>query len=526
MPKFIIPILEKIKELPPSQKIILGIVISILISVAAVSIMWVRSPEYGLLYSNLNADDTAHIIKKLKDMKIPYKLKEGGRIYVPLDKVYELRIRLASEGLPKGEGVGFEIFDKTNFGISDFAQKINYIRALQGELARTIESLDEVEWARVHIAMPKESLFISRQKQPSASVVIKLKPNHGLSEEEIQGIVYLVSAAIPRLDAKRVILVDSEGHILAGANKNKMFSGNQIRIKNQIEQELEDKIVGLLEKVTGKDKVIAKVSVDMDFSRVEKKLETYDPYNVAIRSEQIIQKQSSGAETLPMGVPGVLSNIPNTNVSGTLNKNLNSTKNTQKESNKVVNYEIGKTVESIKEPIGRIIRISAAVLVDGKYNATDIAKLKLLVQKAIGYSKQRGDQIEIVNMPFKEIETEKQGHGIMVLLKNVPMISRVINPLIKGISATLIMFILVMSLKKILREIIIPKAPVETEKQEEETQELPKPVKDIEATELAEAEEIKALPVHEEVKKIAQEDPERVAYLTKLWLKEAKEENL
>jgi len=516
MPKFMTHIISKLKELTPIQKIALGVTASMLISVAMVSLLWIRSPEYGLLYSNLTPDDAAQIIKRLKETRVPYRLKESGKIYVPLEDVYELRIRLASEGLPKGGSIGFEIFDKNSFGISDFVQRINYIRALQGELARTIESLEEVEWARVHIAMPKESLFISKQKQPSASVVLKLKPNRILTEDQIQGIAYLVASAVPRLSSERVVIVDSEGHILAGVKKDELFSGNQIKIKNQIEQELEDKIISLLEKVTGKDKVIAKVSVDMDFSKIEKTLETYDPYNVAIRSEQIIQRQSSGTQVLPMGVPGVLSNLPDTNVSNA--KNVNLPKGNQKETNRVVNYEIGKTVQSIKEPIGRIVRISAAVLVDGKYSAADITKLKLLVQKAIGYSKQRGDQIEIVNMPFKQIETKSHKKGIIEILGSASLISKVISPLIKGIIATAIVFILVAGLKKIIKELPLQPSPPE------ETKELPRPTEKIELPELAKVEEVKALPVHEEVKRIARKDPEKVAYLTKLWLKEAKGE--
>ncbi len=512
---------ERLKELTPAQKIILGVVFSLLISVAVVSIMWIRSPEYGLLYSNLNPDDTAQIIKKLKDMRVTYKLKEGGRIYVPLEDVYELRVKLASQGLPRGGGVGFEIFDKTNLVISDFAQRINYLRALQGELSRTIESLEEVEWARVHIAMPKESLFISKQKEPSASVVLKIRPNRMLTEEEIQGIVYLVASAVPRLSSKRVVVLDSEGHILAGVKKQSLSSGAQIKIKNELEQEIEDKIVTLLEKVTGKGKVIAKVSVDMDFSEIKKNIESYDPYNVAVRSEQILQKKSTGDQPIPMGVPGVLSNIPNTSTSG-ISKQVSTQKNIQNETNKVVNYEIGKTVQSIKELAGRITRVSAAVLVDGKYSPSDMTKLKLLVQKAIGYSKQRGDQIEIVNMPFKEIKVASQEKDITAFFKQIPMLSHIIIPLIKGLMATTIMFLLIMSLRKLVKE-LIPQ-PVVVEKVEEESQEIPEPSNKIEAQKLAESEEIKVLPVHEEVKKIAKEDPERIAYLTRLWLKEAKEE--
>ncbi len=521
MKNFIVSIAERFKDLTPTQKIALGVVVSLLVSVAAVSIMWIRSPEYGLLYSNLSPDDTAQVIRKLKEMKVPYKLKEGGRIYVPFEDVYELRVKLASQGLPRGGGVGFEIFDKTNLGISDFAQRINYLRALQGELSRTIESLEEVEWARVHIAMPKESLFISKQKEPSASVVLKIRPNCMLTEEEIQGIVYLVASAVPRLSSKRVVVIDSEGHVLAGAKKQNMTSGTQIKIKNELEQELEDKIVSLLEKVTGKGKVIAKVSVDMDFSEIKKNIESYDPYNVAVRSEQIVEKKSTGAQPIPMGVPGVLSNLPNTGVSGT-SKQVSTQKNIQNETNKVVNYEIGKTVQSIKELAGRVTRISAAVLVDGKYSASDMAKLKLLVQKAIGYSKQRGDQIEIVNMPFKEMRIASQEKGIAAFLKQIPLLSHVISPLLKGIMAAVIMLLLIASLKKLLKELMPQPVPVEEVKKE--SQELPEPSNEIEAQKLSESEEIKALPVHEEVKKIAKEDPERIAYLTRLWLKEAKEE--
>ncbi len=521
MKQFVTSLLDRIKELTLTQKIALGVAISLLISVAVVSMMWISSPEYALLYSNLSPEDTAQVIKKLKEMRIPYKLKEGGRIYVPFEKVYELRIKLASQGIPKGKSVGFEIFDKTNFGMTDFAQKINYIRALQGELSRTIEALEEVEWARIHIAMPKESLFISRQKEPSASVVLKIKPNCFLTEEEIQGIVYLVASAVPKLSPKRVVVLDSEGHLLAGAKKEDVFLSNKIKIKNAVEQELEDKIIGLLEKVTGKGKVIAKVSVDMDFSEIKKDIETYDPYNVAVRSEQVVQKKSSGFQPFPMGVPGVLSNIPSSGTGGITTKQMSVQKSVNNETNRLVNYEIGKTVQSIKEAAGRITRISAAVLVDGKYSPSDIAKLKLLVQKAIGYSRQRGDQIELVNMPFKQVPLVSHEKGIIALLKNIPMFSHIISPLIKGTIAILLMLLLMVGLRKFIKEIIPQPVPVEEVK--EEVKELPESVK-IKPEELAESEEIKALPIHEEVKKIAKEDPERIAYLTKLWLKEAKEE--
>ncbi len=516
MKEFLEKIKERLDKLSPPQKIALGVIVALLISTALVSALWIRSPEYGLLYSNLTPSDAAQVVKRLKEMRIPYKLEEGGRIYVPLDKIYELRIKLASEGIPKGGKVGFELFDKTSFSISDFAQRINYIRALQGELERTIESLKEVEWARVHIAMPKESIFISKEKEPSASVVIKLRPNSLLTEDQIKGIVYLVASAVPRLSPKRVVVVDSEGNILAGAKKEEFLTGNQIRLKNQIEQDLEDKIVKLLEKVTGKGKVIAKVSVDMDFSKVEETVESYDPYNVAVRSEQIIQKQSTGTQIIPMGVPGVLSNLPDTNIS----TQTKFPKSSQKETNRIVNYEIGKTVKSIKEPVGRILRISAAVLVDGKYSPADIGKLKSLVQRAIGYSKQRGDQVELISMPFKEIEVMTPERGMVDILKNAVVISKIISPVIKGIVAIVIMLILIIALRKTVKEILPPALP-----KEEERKELPKPEeterqKGIKAEELAEAEEIKALPVHEEIRKIAKEDPEKVAYLTRLWLKE------
>jgi len=521
-------IIERFNKLSLIHKIAIGVVLSLLISIVVVSIIWIESPVYSILYYNLDTNDAAAVVNKLKEMRVPYRVKEPGKIYVPADEVYELRLKLASEGLPKGGSVGFEIFDKSNFGVSDFVQNINYIRALQGELSRTIASLEEIEWARVHIAMPRESLFVSRQRSPSASVVLKLKPNMALSDDQVQGIVYLVAAGVPKLESKDVVVIDTEGHVLAGGDKNNLFIGNQIKLKAQTERELEDKIQSLLERVVGPGKAIAKVSVDMDFSRVEKTQEIYDPDNVAIRSEQNVETQSLGGQAVPVGVPGVMSNLPHgNNLSG--NPTAPTARTNQRQNNKIINYEISKTVQSIKEPTGKIVRISAAVLVDGTYKEAngkvqyiprskeEMSKLKLVVQKAIGYSKKRGDQIEIVNVPFNKTLIKEEAPnkiGIADILKDKNFWYRIVNPLTKGLVIIAIMLILAAILKKILKEVPLPTPTPLPEG-------LPKSVKELETDKAGEG--VKALPLHEEIKEIAQQEPEKIAQIAKLWLKNVKE---
>ena len=519
-------ITNRIKALSLGQKIAFIIILILFLSSVIVSLLWLHTPEYQLLYGNLSQEDAGAVINKLKEMHIAYRLKNGGRdIYVPQDKVYETRLQLASEGLPKGGQIGFEIFDRNTLGITDFVQKLNYQRALQGELARTISSLNEIKWARVHIVMPKESLFTEEKKKPSASVLLKLTPNQTLPESQVRAITYLVASSVPELDPKDVVVVDTNGHMLAGGRKG-VFSGEwvgeKLKIQHQLETQLEQKVRELLERAVGPGKVIAKVSVDMDFSQIEKTQELYDPDQVVVRSEQQTEENAIGNETAPVGVPGVFSNLPQNQKQAS--NGTNTSPFQQKRINRVVNYEISKTIQHITNPMGKIKRISVAVLVDGIHKGDkyiprpeeEMAKLKAIVEKAVGFSKVRGDQIEVVNVPFDQsfIKEQLQMEGIATKLEKRRLWYRVIIAAFKGIVLITLLFVLARLLKNLLKP--VQELP--------SSQELPQPVRELEARigALPKTEDVEAL--REELRQIAQENPARIAQVAQTWLKEGNRE--
>lgn len=413
---------NKIAAVPASKKILAVAGIAAIIAVIIGIILWSNQPVYHPLYSNLSQEDAGAIAEKLKETKVPYQIKDGGSIMVPEDKVHELRLVLAGQGLPSGGGVGFEIFDRTNIGMTDFVQKLNYRRALQGELARTISQLAEVEHARVHLAVPEKALFSEKKEQPSASVVLKLRSGRTLLQNQVQGIVHLIASSVEGLKAQNVTVVDTNGNILSrpyGDTYGNHLTNYQVEYQRNLEKSLEERVQSMLEHAVGHGKVVVRVSSAVDFKQIETTEEKYDPENASVRSEQRTQENSSGSSTTASGVPGVLSNLPggkaeNPQVAGGKGGTSSETKKTQE----TVNYEINKTVSHILEPVGSLKRLSAAVLIDGNYEmikGTDgkelrkyiprpeeeIKKYTEIVKKAIGYNEERGDEVEVVSIPFE-----------------------------------------------------------------------------------------------------------------------------
>lgn len=383
-------------------------------------VLWSGRVDYQSLYTNLDTEDAGAIVAKLKEQKIPYQLAADGRtILVPKDQLYEVRMQLASEGLPQTGGVGFEVFDETKLGMSEFAQNVNYQRALQGELARSIHRISEVESARVHIVMPEKSLFIEQEEPASASVVLKLKTGKWLSQNQIAGIVHLVSSSVPRLSPENVTVVDNSGKLLAGSKKSPGDSAGsleQLEYQSRVERDLEHRVRTMLESALGNDKAIVRLSCAFDFQRQETTEERFLPDNQVVRSEQMFSESSQKAENIPQGVPGVRSNLPgerpapNTVLAGV-------TPGFEKQ-DRTVNYEIGKVINRIFEPVGEMTRVSVAVLVDGAYkqvvaedgasewqyvprSAEEMQKLENLVKRAVNFNSERGDQVELVNIPFE-----------------------------------------------------------------------------------------------------------------------------
>jgi flagellar M-ring protein FliF len=374
------------------QKVLLVVVAIGVIGAIIAMVTVVNQPTYATLFSNLNAQDAAKIVDKLKEKSVPYRLDDGGKsVLVPKEQVYELRLSLAGDGLPQSSVIGYEIFDRTNLGVSDFVQKVNYRRALEGELARTILQLDEVEGARVHLALPEKALFKEDEKPSTASVVLKLKSGKPLRRESVQGIAHLVAASVEGLETGDVSIVDSRGILLsdnAKANTVAAMTSTQYELQQQVETYLGRKAQSLLESVVGTGNAVVQVSADLDFRQVERTLEQYDPENTAVRSEQIAEDKSVTSDSAP----------PSTH------------------SSTVTNYEVNKTVEHIVENLGNIKRLTVAALVNGtpkvvetngqKTNENvprpkeDMDKMTDLVKKAVGFNPQRNDEVSVTNLSF------------------------------------------------------------------------------------------------------------------------------
>ena len=380
--------------------------------------LWTGKPDFQLLYSNLDSEDAGAILAELKDQKVPYQIASNGRsILIPSERIYESRLELASRGLPQGSGVGFEIFDNSKLGMTEFVQNVNYQRATQGELCRTINGFAEVESSRVHIVMPPKSLFIEEEKPATASVVLKLRRGKRLNNDQVQGIVHLVSSSVSGLNPENVTVVDNNGRMLAGFKPSStvgQVSSDQLEFQAKLEKSYQDRIKTMLETALGPGKAIVRVSCSMDFKRQEKTEETYQTDNKVVRSEQLFNETSNVGTTTPMGVPGVVSNLAEGRTQPTTNSQ---TPSFQKQ-DRTVNYEIGKVTSHTIEPVGQLSKVSVAVIVDGTYKSVkgakgqeeweysprtpeEMAKFEGIVKRAVNFDIKRGDEIEVVNIPFE-----------------------------------------------------------------------------------------------------------------------------
>lgn len=386
-------------------------------TLAIASVIWYGTrPEYKLLYANLPEQEAGRVVEQLGKMNIPYELGGGGTtIRIPDDKVYSVRLEMATQGIPKGEGVGFEIFDQsTMVGMTDFMQRMNYQRALQGELARTIESVAAVRKARVHLVLPKRSMFVSEEQQPSASVVMEL--GNSLNATQIDGIVHLIAAAVEGLAEDRVTLLDHKGNLIAGG-KQRDATGNLapdegLAMQRQVEKTLEERLQTMLDRLLGPDRSIIRVTAELDLARVERMKEDFNPEGQVPRSEQTVTENSQGAFGVG-GTPGVPPNDANETVAGG-NSGSNQSRNVERAT---VNYEISKTVDKVLMPVGGVKRLSVAVLVDGVYKSPkegedkvyqartqeEMEQLRRVVEQAVGFRKDRGDSIEVTNAPFEPV---------------------------------------------------------------------------------------------------------------------------
>ncbi|WP_312241794.1 flagellar basal-body MS-ring/collar protein FliF [Pantoea sp.] len=424
----------------PRIPLIIGAAAAIAIVLALV--LWAKAPDYRVLYSNLSDEDGGAIVTQLTQMNVPYRFEEnGGALMVPAEKVHELRLRLAQQELPKGGSVGFELLDKEKFGISQFSEQVNYQRALEGELARTIETLGPVKSARVHLAMPKPTLFVREQKAPSASVTLALQPGRAMDEGQINAIVHMVSSSVPGLPPGNVTVVDQAGRLLTHSDADgRNLNDTQLKYTGDVESRYQQRIEAILNPIVGQGNVHAQVTAQLNFDTSEQTDEQYKPNgspdNAAIRSRQTSTSDQSGSP-YPGGVPGALTNQPapaNTapvnapnanNANGQNNANGNAANNgtttstarpagpTNSRRDDTVNYELDRTIRHTKMNVGDVKRLSVAVVVN--YRADDkgkavalsdqqIKQIENLTREAIGYSQSRGDTINVVNSPFNEVD--------------------------------------------------------------------------------------------------------------------------
>lgn len=427
-----------VNRLRANPKIPLLIAGAIAIAVVAVLALWAKSPDYRVLYSNISDRDGGAIVTQLTQMNIPYRFADNGTaLLIPADKVHETRLRLAQQGLPKGGAVGFELLDQEKFGISQFSEQINYQRALEGELSRTIETLGPVQTARVHLALPKPSLFVREQKQPSASVTLNLQPGRALDEGQINAIVYMVSSSVAGLPAGNVTVVDQGGHLLTQSDgTGRDLNATQLKYANEVESRIQRRIEAILQPMVGNGNVHAQVTAQIDNAVREQTDEEYKPNQApnqaAVRSQQLSDSSQSGGQ-LSGGVPGALTNQPAPPATGNITNppqaggaNAN-TANAQRPASTIdtngrrsssasnarrdetINYEVDRTIRHTQQKAGSVDRLSVAVVVNYATNASgksipltpqQLEQVTALVREAMGFSSTRGDTLNVVNTPF------------------------------------------------------------------------------------------------------------------------------
>ncbi|MGH6648553.1 flagellar basal-body MS-ring/collar protein FliF [Aquabacterium sp.] len=425
---------QRVNALPMQRKLMLGGGLAAIIAIFVAMVMWGQQGDFRVLYANLSDKDGGAIVASLQQMNVPYKYADGGgAILVPADKVHDVRLKLASAGLPKGSVVGFELMETQKFGVTQFQERLNFQRGLEGELTRSIQTLNGVQSARVHLALPNQNGFFREQQKPSASVVLTLYPGRTLDRGQVAGIVHLVSSSVPEMPTKAVSVLDQSGGLLSGPSEGVDQAGldaQQLQYVHQIEANYTQRIKDILEPVLGQNNLRAQVTADVDFSQVESTAEEYKPNQgqapASVRSQQSTE-QSGGGSATPSGVPGAASNQPPVPATAPVNGSAQALQagqgaggtNGTSRREAVTNYEVDKTVRVTRNATGSIKRLNAAVVLnsrsvtDAKGKTTvqpisqeELDKLTSLVRETIGFNEQRGDSVKLINTPFQITKEE------------------------------------------------------------------------------------------------------------------------
>lgn len=538
-------------KLPLTQKIIFPVLVLASVSGIIFVSQWASRPDYVVLYSDLQPADSAAVIERLKNLKVKYDVRDGGNsiAITPAEMVAELRISLAAEGIPKSGTAGFELLDGTNFGMTAFKEVVNYQRALQGELERTITSLDAITSARVHIVQPEKSVFAKRGNIATASVMLKLRPGAKLEAKQIKGIQNLVSGSVEGLAIENVSIIDVYGNLLTTKDEGQeslTLEATRLQYQREVERGFTDRIEQMLSKILGADKVIARVTADMDFSLNEREEESYDPGGQVMRSERMIEEGTGSSQR--GGIPGVVSNLSN-------DPNILAPQGSGGEDSKrkeeVKNYEVSRAVSRISSPRGKLQRLSVAVLVDGSYEtlvgdgaANDSAKgkdkedakvfkplapemltqIEDVVKNAVGFDSARGDTVTVENVPFMVNET-----NYIEEMDKAALHDSILKYVSKSAPLLFVVLFFFFLVRPLVRFLVTP-----TEAEVDLSRLLPKGIQELEK-ELDQERQKASIPAFEpavdmaqleemmgENSRIVKENPQQAALLIRYWLNDGR----
>ncbi|HHW65689.1 MAG TPA: flagellar M-ring protein FliF [Rhodocyclaceae bacterium] len=533
--------LQNLNALSPRQKIAGGAAVALAIALLVGVLMWNRAPEYAVLFSNLDERDGGQIIAALAQQNVPYRMSANGTaILVPQAQVHETRLRLAADGLPKGGLAGFELMDGQKLGISQFNEQVNYQRALEGELSRTVQAIDAVASARVHLAMPKQTAFLRDDQRPTASVMVNLRPGRILDQNQVAGIVHLVSSSVPRMHAEGVKIVNQDGTLLTVQADPLMRAGlnaNQLEYVRAMEKAFIERIENILVPMVGKDNFRAQVAADVDFNQVEQTAETYKPNPTP---EQAIRSQQTNEVINPLpgaqGVPGALTNQPPVPATAPLTAPPagpgaapGAQGVTSANRSAVLNYELDRNIQHIKQAVGQLKRLSVAVVVNNRtipapdgtpttvpLTDEEIARITNLVREAVGYNADRGDSINVANSEFAGVLREP----VLPLWKDPEMIDLGKQ----GLNWLLVLLVVLLAyfgvIRPLLRTVVPPKAKPEAgaEAAAGEAAEGEEGEEGVRVTLSGQGEEETFEERLERARNLARNDPKMVANLIKEWM--------
>jgi len=526
-------IIDNIRALDQKQKLAGAAALALAIALVVGVLLWQRQPAYAVLFSNFDERDGGAIVAALQQQNVPYRLSPtGNAILVPAEQVHDVRLRLAAEGLPKGGLVGFEVMETQKLGISQFHEQVNYQRALEGELSRTIQSIASVVSARVHLAIPKQTAFLRDNQKPTASVMINLRPGRVLDETQIAGIVHLVASSVPRMAQSDVSIIDQTGMLLTrkpNALDRPGLEPKQLDYVAEVEAGYIRRIENILLPILGKGNFSAQVTADIDFNQVEQTAETYKPNpspDQAIRSQQI--NESRNADAGPQGVPGALTNQPPVPATAPITTppvgngganaaTINSTRSA------VTNYELDRTIQHVRQAMGQVKRLSVAVVLNNRtrtneagetesvpFTEQEIAQITSLVREAVGYNQERGDSVNVVGSAFAEPEAAPE-----VPLWKDPDVLELAK---EAAGYLLILLVVLFVYLAIIRPLLRTVAPPPAQDEEEEDEDMEEDEEDVEVSLSAAA----AVDSYESrlarARELASQDPKIVAALIKEWM--------